>query len=194
MVIRERYGHVHIDPELVQAVAGNASDEVKINVIKGLELHARVEGPSWGPSIHSYVRFVSIDVLPNPNEPHRTMARVVTEFPVVPEMTDSEGSLSTAVLTTLLDNLSMSANLAQGTVTNRKDDFDGVSQSLQYTFHAKAPLGTLVQVDNVCLSLGARSFTSRAEARNAETGEIIATVVQIKMGATIPFRTDLAKL
>jgi len=56
------------------------------------------------------------------------------------DMVDAEGNLAIPVLTTLLDNLSMLANIAEGTERKRSDDFDGVSQSLQYLFHASAPL------------------------------------------------------
>ncbi|KZW02494.1 hypothetical protein EXIGLDRAFT_601956 [Exidia glandulosa HHB12029] len=137
-------------------------------------------------SIPPRVRVTHINVLPNPAEPSRVMGQVICELRAERDMVDEHGNVTVGSITYLVDMLSTLALVAQGAQLRKTEDYVAVSQSLQFIFHAPAPLGSTIRLDNTCVALAGRTLTARCEVWDVDANRLICSAFHVKMPPSKP--------
>lgn len=127
------------------------------------------------------VRIARVDVDPSPHQPSRVVGQVISEIVVGHDMVDEVGNVTVASIALLVDMLTSLCLVAQGAYQKRTGDYVGVSQSLQFVFHAPAPLGTTLRISNTCISLGARAMSARCEVWDANADRLVCSAFHVKM-------------
>lgn len=149
------YDNLTVDDSLHDAVQGNADRTASREVLQVLrgQTHTR---DLFCIRIARRVRVTHVNVVPNPSEPSRSSGQVLCEILVeegassllvhsrllrcIADMVDEHGNVAVGCLTFLVDLLTTLALVAQGAHVKRTGDYVGVSQAMQFVFHAPAPL------------------------------------------------------
>lgn len=171
---------ISVEDEAVNAIGGTATFAVRKEVLQVFIGVTALQGV-FASTFGHCVRIARVDVDPSPHQPSRVVGQVISEIVVGHDMVDEVGNVTVASIALLVDMLTSLCLVAQGAYQKRTGDYVGVSQSLQFVFHAPAPLGTTLRISNTCISLGARAMSARCEVWDANADRLVCSAFHVKM-------------
>ncbi|OBZ69269.1 Acyl-coenzyme A thioesterase 13 [Grifola frondosa] len=117
-------------------------------------------------------------------EDEKPQVRVVFEITVDEDMLNPAGNVHGGCIVYMIDVCSSVALAALGMCMNRPNSF--VSQALNTTFHAPAPLGTKLELVNTTTAFGGRTVAARTEIWDVTNRRLVASGVHNKMQPSQP--------
>ncbi|KAF4601437.1 hypothetical protein EYR38_006090 [Pleurotus pulmonarius] len=184
--------HFPIDPNKVKQVSGNASYEAKEIAYKWLAVFLSA-GEGFSGNVASRVRIMEASIIQNPEEPDKLESRVVCEI----DVEEGQHSFATSTIPTLpsyyrvanthfafIDMLNPLGNLHGGCsifLIDEEANQRGVSQTINTTFHAPAPLGTKIRLVNTSMIIEEPMLCTRSEVWDVDNHRLISSAVQTKM-------------
>ncbi|KAI1786940.1 HotDog domain-containing protein [Ganoderma leucocontextum] len=114
----------------------------------------------------------------------KTHCKVTLELTVDEDMVNLNGTMHGGCAVALIDVCSSMALTALAMYTGKPFNF--VSQALNTTFHAPAPLGVKIEMVNTTVSFGARTVSAVTEIWDVTNGRLCMTGVHNKMAPSQP--------
>ncbi|KAL4256759.1 Thioesterase domain-containing protein [Pleurotus pulmonarius] len=171
--------HFPIDPNKVKQVSGNASYEAKEIAYKWLAVFLSA-GEGFSGNVASRVRIMEASIIQNPEEPDKLESRVVCEIDVEEDMLNPLGNLHGGCSIFLIDECS-TLPLSVLLHSLGRPTSGGVSQTINTTFHAPAPLGTKIRLVNTSMIIEEPMLCTRSEVWDVDNHRLISSAVQTKM-------------
>ncbi|KAI0071830.1 hypothetical protein K474DRAFT_1701368 [Panus rudis PR-1116 ss-1] len=162
------------------AIRGNMSTEDKQLVANILAYHVR-HYPGSTAFAHDVMKDMKVvevnvrDVSRGDAAPHKE-AECVFEITVADGMLNIHDALHGGCAAHMMDYVTFSSLFALG--ISQRIDASGVSQTMNITWYAPAPRGTVLRFVSTTLSLGGRIESSRAEVYNKATGRLLISGTQ----------------
>ncbi|ETW77036.1 hypothetical protein HETIRDRAFT_326442 [Heterobasidion irregulare TC 32-1] len=160
----------------ISEVAGNAPDVVKRLTNNTFASYGVGDEGSFAYTVGRAVKFVEVKVDRKEGRGGRLEATTVCEVVVGKDMLNGAGMMHGGCIAYLIDNTPL---LVLGLMENVNGV--GVTQGLNVTYHAPAPLGTCLRIVSTSVTLGKRVMTARCEVTDKASGRMVASALLSKM-------------
>ncbi|KAJ7258152.1 HotDog domain-containing protein [Mycena rebaudengoi] len=166
----------HDDDVDVSTISGNAPPYVKQLACNTFYSYGVGDRDTFGYEVGRATKFVKMDIDRSVEKAGRLEATVVAEVKVTRHMLNGAGMLHGGCVSYLIDNMPL---VVLGLFQNMNGV--GVTQAINVSFHAPAPVGCELRIISTSISMGGRVMTSRCEIVDKASGRVVASAVLNKM-------------